>query len=152
MNPRASPMSGASTMNTPILDRPLETTDPKPDLATAAPTMPPTRAWDDELGSPRYQVSMFQAMAPTRPAKITPTESTSCSTTPLAMVLATWVLNTRKATKLNTAAQTTARRGESTRVATMVAIELAASCMPLVKSNASATAMTKTSATSSTVD
>src|SRR5438477_10752569 len=44
-----------------------------------------------------------------------------------------------KATKLKKAAQTTAACGRSTRVDTTVAIELAASCRPLRKSNASAT-------------
>ena len=53
MNAMARPMSGARTMNTAIFDSPSETTAEKPDLATAAPTMPPTRAWDDELGRPR---------------------------------------------------------------------------------------------------
>ena len=43
--------------------------------------------------------------------------------------------------KLKNAAQATAYCGRSTRVETMVAIELAASCRPLRKSNASATAI-----------
>ena len=43
--------------------------------------------------------------------------------------------------KLKNAAQATAYCGRSTRVDTMVAIELAASFMPLRKSNASATAI-----------
>ena len=43
--------------------------------------------------------------------------------------------------KLKNAAQNTAYCGRSTRVDTMVAIELAASCRPLRKSNSSATAI-----------
>ena len=43
--------------------------------------------------------------------------------------------------KLKNAAQATAYCGRSTRVETMVAIEFAASFMPLRKSNASATAI-----------
>ena len=43
--------------------------------------------------------------------------------------------------KLKNAAQSTAYCGRSTRVDTMVAIELAASCSPLRKSNSSATAI-----------
>ena len=81
----------------------------------------------------------FQPMAPTSPAKITPIDSTFWSTTSLAMVVATWVPKTRKATKLKNAAHATARRGESTRVDTTVAIELAASWKPLTKSKPSAT-------------
>jgi hypothetical protein len=70
-------------------------------------------------------------MAPMRPAKITPIDRTSCSTTSLAMVDATASPNTTKATKLKNAAHTTAVRGDSTRVETTVAIELAASWNPL---------------------
>jgi hypothetical protein len=52
---------------------------------------------------------------------------------------------------LKNAAQITAKRGDNTRVATIVAIELAASCIPFVKSNARATAITNHRAASSTV-
>ena len=81
-------------------------------------------------------------MAPISPANTTPIVSTSGSTTPVAMVAATTVPNTRKATKLKNAAHSTAKRGDRTRVETTVAIELAASWKPLTKSNASAIAMT----------
>ena len=67
---------------------------------------------------------------------VTATESTSGSTTPVAMVAATLVPNTAKARKLNRAAQATARAGPA-RVATTVAIELAASWKPLTKSKPS---------------
>ncbi len=70
--------------------------------------------------------------------------TTVMSMRPLPMVLATAVPKIRKATKLKKAAQITARLGDRTRVETMVATELAASCMPLVKSKARATAMMKT--------
>ena len=46
--------------------------------------------------------------------------------------------------KLKNAAQATAYCGRSTRVETMVAMELAASCKPLRKSNASATVISPT--------
>ena len=65
------------------------------------------------------------------------------------MVLATFVPKNRKAMKLKVAAHTTACRGESTRVDTTVAMELAASWNPLTKSKPSATRITKTSARSS---
>ena len=56
----------------------------------------------------------------------------------------------RNATKLKNAAQITAACGLSTRVETTVAIELAASCMPLRKSNVSASRIrSQTSAGSS---
>ena len=54
---------------------------------------------------------------------------------PLPIVSATCVPKTKTATKLKNAAQTTALPGDSTRVETTVAIELAASWKPLMKSN-----------------
>src|ERR1043165_2270929 len=63
---------------------------------------------------------------------------------PVPMVLATCSPNTANATKLKNAAQNTAYCGRSTLVETMVAIELAASCSPLRKSNSSATAIRPT--------
>ena len=58
---------------------------------------------------------------------------------PLPMVFATATPNPNAATKLKKAAQATAIRGVSTLVDTTVEIELAASFMPLRKSNAKAT-------------
>ncbi len=60
------------------------------------------------------------------------------------MVLATAVPTRKAATKLKTAAHTTATAGVSTRVATTVAIELALSWKPLMKSKSSATPMIAT--------
>src|SRR4051812_777302 len=59
------------------------------------------------------------------------------------MVFATWVPITNAATKLKKAAHSTAFCGDSTRVETTVAMELAASWNPFRKSNTSATAMMK---------
>ena len=118
-------------MNTPIFERPLETTDPKPDLATAAPTIPPTRACDDELGRPRYQVSMFQKMAAMSADATRLLVTKVGSTMPLPMVLATAVVRKAPA-KFRVADSRMAWRGERTRVDTTVAMALAASCMPLM--------------------
>ena len=74
------------------------------------------------------------------------------SITPLPMVFATCVPSTAKATKLKNAAQTTATRGDSTRVETTVAIELAASWKPLMKSNASARPMMIQTSSASDMD
>src|SRR5918999_15468 len=134
MNPRASPNSGDSGMNRMVFCRLPASRTPKPALATPAPAKPPISACDEEVGSPSHQVRTFQLMAPTSPAKITASLTTAESTI-WPTVLATWVWKTRKATKLNSAAQTTATRGASTRVETTVAIELAASWKPLEKSN-----------------
>src|SRR6266849_9274715 len=63
---------------------------------------------------------------------------------PLPMVLATFTPPPKAAMKLKKAAQKTATRGESTRVETTVAMELAASWKPLMKSKISASAMSPT--------
>ena len=63
---------------------------------------------------------------------------------PEPMVFATAVPKPNAATKLKNAAQMTALPGDSTRVETTVAMELAASWKPLMKSKMSATAMRTT--------
>ena len=152
--PRVSPSSGDSGMNRMVFSRLPASRTPKPPLATPAPAKPPMSACDEEVGSPSHQVRKFQAMAPTSPAKITASLTTSGSTV-LPTVLATAVWKTRNATKLNSAAQMTAIRGVRTLVETTVAIELAASWKPLVKSNTSASrtmAMTQSRARSGMLD
>ena len=108
--------------------------------------MPPTRACDELVGRPRYQVITSHAIAPASPAKITWLSRIAGFTTSFAIVAATAVPKIRKAAKLKNAAHATACRGESTRVETTVAMEFAASWKPLKKSNASATAMIRTTA------
>src|SRR5215213_2674234 len=138
-NPSAIPNSGDSGMNRMVFSRLPRSSAPKPALAIPAPANPPMRACDEEVGSPSHQVRKFQATAPTSPAKTTASLTTSGSTV-LPTVLATAVWKTRKAMKLKKAAQRTASRGVSTLVETTVAIELAASWKPLVKSNTRASA------------
>ena len=130
-NPRANPSSGDRKMNRIVFSRLAALSTLKPALATPAPAKPPMSACDEEVGRPSHQVVRFQPMAPTSPAKMTASETTSESTV-LPTVLATWVWNTKNAAKLKKAAQRTAIRGVSTRVETTVAIELAASWKPLV--------------------
>ena len=139
-------MIGDRTMNTAIFWKPLAISALQPAAATAAPLIAPTSACEELVGSPKYQVIRSQMIAPLSPAKITPLLKISGFTTSLAIVAATAVPNTRNAAKLKNAAQTTAWRGESTRVDTTVAIELAASWNPLMKSNPSAIAMMRTTA------
>ena len=71
-------------------------------------------------------------IAPSRPAKITAKVTIFTSTMPEPTVLATAVPKVKAATKLKKAAQMTALPGDSTRVDTTVAIELAASWNPLM--------------------
>src|ERR1700733_2238251 len=75
-------------------------------------------------------------IAPSSPANRTCAFTISRCTRPLPTVDATAVPKVSGATKFQNAAQTTAQSGLSTRVETTVAIELAASCHPFVKSNA----------------
>ena len=73
-----------------------------------------------------------QTIAPVSPPKITAKVTTSMSIIPEPTVVATAVPKVNAATKLKKAAQMTALPGESTRVDTTVAIELAASWNPLM--------------------
>ena len=139
-------MIGERTMNTAIFWNPDPMSEFQPAFATAAPAMPPISAWEDDVGSPRYQVSTSHAMAPISPANTTPMVNTFGCTTSLAMVLATFVLKMRKAAKLKNAAQATAILGDRTRVETTVAMEFAASWNPLKKSKERATRMVRTRA------
>ena len=135
-------------MNRPILNSPAGTSATNPALTTAAPVSPPISACDELVGSPQYQVITSQLMAPMRAARISRGSTTSGCTTPRPTVVATFTPKPKAATKLKTAAHTTAWSGVRTRVDTTVAIELAASWKPFRKSKSSATTMTKTTSDS----
>src|SRR3954452_9491506 len=105
------------------------------------PTMPPIRACEDDEGRPNHNVARFHAIAPIRPPKTTVGVTASASTMPLATVAAT-ASEMNAPTKLKIADIATAARGDSARVEMLVAIALAVSWNPLVKSNASAVATT----------
>src|SRR4051812_12428404 len=139
-----NPTTGDSTMAISVLDSPLHTTDETPALARPPPSNPPINACELLEGMPNPQVTRFQTMAPIRAAKMTRSSIMAGSMIPVPMVLATCRPNTAKAMKLKEAAHSTAYCGRSTLVDTMVAIELAASCNPLRKSNSSATAINPT--------
>src|SRR6266571_2578735 len=138
----------ANPTTTPILTSPARTSPPNPAFTMAAPAKPPMSACDELVGSPQYQVMRSQTIAPMSPARITHWSTTLVSTTPLPTVRATPTPKPKAATKLKNAAHTTAWSGVSTRVETTVAIELAASWKPLMKSKTSATKMMKTTAVS----
>src|SRR5512143_3510285 len=107
---------------------------------------PPMRACDEDDGRPRYQVNRFQKMAPIRAARVRAWHPLTISawTMPFPMVWAT-LMPMNAPTRLSKAAMSTAVRGESTLVETIVAIALAESWAPLVKSKMSATATTTAS-------
>src|SRR3954454_21299946 len=80
--------------------------------ASAAPTSPPISACDDDEGSPKYQVIMFQAIAPIRAAKTTfkPSEPVGGLMIPPPTVAATLV-EISAPTRFITAASARATRG-----------------------------------------
>ena len=111
-------------------------------LATsAAPTSPPIRPWLELDGRLSAQVTRFHRIAPSRAANSTSSVIRSWTTTSSAMVSATWIEMNAPA-KFSTADRATARRGLMALVAIDVAMALAVSWKPLVKSNASAVATT----------
>jgi hypothetical protein len=128
------PRIGAIKINITILITPAIITESIPELATAAPTSPPTRVCDELEGIPYHQVIRFHVIAARTAAAITVRFITSGFITPLPIVVATFKGNIRKATKLKKAAITTAANGERTFVETTVAIELAESWKPFIKS------------------
>ncbi len=97
-----------------------------PAATTVAPTTPPISACEELDGKPKYQVSRFQAIAPTSPAKITVVVIESGSTTSLATVAAT-SSEMKAPAKFRTAAKATAIRGDIARVEIEVATTLAVS-------------------------
>ncbi len=131
-------MTGESTTNAATLPIPSHSSARQPPLANPAPIRLNVSACDELVGNPKYQVNRFHKMADIRVAAITLLSTRRGSISPVPIVLATRRWNTPKATKLKNAAQTTAAPGLSTRVDTTVAMELAASWMPLVKSNSRA--------------
>ena len=54
----------------------------KPALATAAPAYPPKSACEELVGSPKYQVTRSQTIAPINPEKMTASVTTLRSTMP----------------------------------------------------------------------
>jgi hypothetical protein len=123
----AIPRSGETMMKSSGSVHPPGIRAPKPAFAMAAPAYPPSRACDDELGIPPYQVTRSQTIAPMSPPRMTLGSTTSMSISPLPIALATAVPTTKAAMKLKNAAQNTATPGVSTRVETTVAMELALS-------------------------
>src|SRR5690606_17598864 len=110
---------------------------------SAAPQRPPISACEDEDGRPSHQVIRFQVMPPASAHSSTcaVTLTTSASTSPEEMVLATAV-PMKAPIRFMVAARITAWPGDSTLVATTVAIELAVSWNPLMNSKTRAVTTT----------
>src|SRR4030095_12030576 len=104
------PTTWRSTMKMPVLRKNGASKQPKPALTTAAPAKPPSSACEDDVGSAHHHVNRSQTIAPISAAPTTVSDTTSAST-PLAMLLATLVSNTKNAMKLKKAAHSTASIG-----------------------------------------
>ena len=127
--------SGERSAGTTTLEMTPSTSIADPPAATnVAPIVPPISACDEDDGSPNHHVPRFQAIAPTRPPNTTSGVTAPASTIPPATVAAT-SSEMNAPMKLRIAATVTAIRGDSAPVATVVAIALAVSWKPLVKSN-----------------
>ncbi|MDF2491619.1 MAG: hypothetical protein K0Q58_197 [Microbacterium sp.] len=130
----------------------LLSTTPKSMASTPTPTRvapmsPPNSACEELEGRPSSHVSMFQVIAPIRPAKIIGRNAVgliwSSRMMPCEMVFDTSV-DRNAPTRLRQAARSTATFGLSAPVAMGVAIALAVSWNPFVKSKNSARTMMRT--------
>ena len=136
------PKTGATTIKTAIFSTPETITTLVPALAIPAPTRPPTKVCEELDGNPHHHVSKFHVIAANNAAAIVVRSITSGLITPLPIVVATFKLKNKKAMKLKNAAHATAGNGDNTFVDTTVAIELAESWNPLMKSNIKTKAIT----------
>ena len=127
---RMNPAGGEITRDSTVFQNSEARTPLSPCAAAmAAPLKAPTNAWVELLGSPRYQVIRFQAIAPIRAAMMT--TRPALKATILAMVFDTlaWKKTTviTAPARLSTAEIRTAILGDTARVDTDVAMALAVS-------------------------
>jgi hypothetical protein len=149
VNAMRKPTVGDSSPGlTTLSHTPCHSMTSQPAAAIAAPAIPPMSAWLELDGKPRNHVTRFQVIAPTRPARTTLNVTASGFTIPVATVAAT-LSETNAPAKLRMAASRTAVRGVRARVETLVAIALAVSWKPFLKSKKRATITTATSVRSS---
>src|SRR6478609_45917 len=141
--PAASPATTGATMagSTILLITTEKFTPEAPAPISTAPMRPPNRAWEELDGNPSNQVTRFHRIAPTSPAKIMVGVTSASFTIPPEMVFATSVDRNAPAT-FRIAAISTATFGFNAPVATEVAIALAESWNPLVKSKNKAVMIT----------
>ncbi|MDQ0699463.1 hypothetical protein QF048_005905 [Streptomyces sp. W4I9-2] len=130
-------IAGSSTLVTTV--PPL--IEDQPADMTAAPIRPPNRAWEELEGRPTSQVRRFHRMAPTSAAKMTSVLRPSSLTIPPEIVLATST-DRNAPIRLRTADIATAVLGFRAPVEMVVAIALAVSWKPFVKSNTRAVTTT----------
>src|ERR1700684_2756033 len=118
-----------------------------PTDANDAPISPPISAWLELDGIVKYQVIRFQVIAPINAASTTASPSmppvADAGTIPLAIVVAT-LIEMKGPTNLRVREIVTAPPGSSAPVGIDVAIALAVTWKPFVKSNETAATITMT--------
>ena len=139
--PTSSPMRGDRNSAVRIFNNPSTRIAENPAATTAAPSSPPSSAWDELDGIPRYHVTRFQITADIRAAITTVCVMASATSKELPMVVATATPNKKGPTKTAPAAIISATLGRSAREEITVATRLELSCNPLRKSNPRASAI-----------
>ena len=137
-NPNSIPIRGDNTMKKAIFRIPVAKIESLPKTNQTGPIKPPINACETLIGNPKCVQKYTHNTAPINADKIRYGFTIAGSTMPFPIVFATCIPNIKTAEKFQKAAQKTAAVGESTFVETIVAIEFAASFIPLRKSNSSA--------------
>ena len=136
---RRNASTGATSAGTATFSiSPLQSTALGPSAASVAPTMPPISACEDDEGRPNHQVTRFQAIAPIRPAKTVSSVIDAGVDDALGDRRGDGERQERADEVQASRPSPRPRAGDIARVETDVAIALAVSWKPLVKSKASA--------------
>src|ERR1700693_6067421 len=125
---RMKPAGGEMTRESTVFQNSDARTPPTPCAAAmAAPLSAPTKAWVELLGSPRYQVMRFQAIAPIRAAIITTRPALKATILPMVFDTLAWKKTTviTAPARLSTDEIRTAILGAKARVDTAAAMGLA---------------------------
>ncbi len=104
----AEPIKGAKKINRTVLPIPAQSKALVPLVTSAAPIMPPIKAWEELVGRPQYQVIRFHSQAAIKVAPIKALSTIRGSMIPFPIIPATFRGKMTKAAKLKAAAQMTA--------------------------------------------
>src|SRR5512138_3724345 len=143
--PMRKPIRGDIKRAIRTLYKPENLIAPIPAPSITAPIRPPISAWEELPRMPKYHVTKFQRIAPTRAARITFNVNTFDWTISAPIVLATVTPNKKGPRNSATAAIPSAVRGPKARDEIIVATILLASRIPFRKSKTSARAITRIS-------
>src|SRR6266540_6098096 len=141
-NPIKKPMSGDANNAINTLPMPFHLMASSPTPIHTAPTNPPSSAWEELPGIPKYQVMRFHTIAPNNADMITVRVSTSDWTTWSAIVFATTTPNKKGPTNSEMEAMLNAVCGLNARDEIIVATTLLTSRIPFRKSKVNASMIT----------